>query len=556
MQSSQDISSIEEAKEVAKIIERSKKKFLDRYLRINEERCEHLKFLINIALTLLDQTPYITNLLAKNNFTPTINQSSLTRAEVAHHFDVKIPIIFVDLIFLELPGLPSLNIPPRNVAHSKKKKYDFSESCYQLISLLHEILVYEYYLNKNPDLLFILSRHNFSPLAKDALVPVSNTLNDLFLRKMQRRYKSILRGKLHQSIFSNTPQSILTLPANISKCSHITQVIHELTVKRAVVSNIQYHWTTKSNFINMLYSGYIYGNKTLQKKNIFFRKNALENGDIQNGDADVICCARHMVDFLALHNKTEKKLKNDLVRLAIDVNKVVHENGYNQFFKLFDLYSPAFNYTAHIDTRLSITIVRKERGKEITLSVTLNGQIYTAVLFDNTIQSKHAMICYGNLFTFNRFCLLAFFRMLDKPENKSLSDAIITYFMQCTQQQLMKTLTIIAQSITIFAEYNFNSSIQLTNSIIKEVHFVDRNTTYILHNSDQDMATLKSIVINPEKISDSEIRHEQLLQADIDPDIYYLYGNKISISTSTVTMRDQDFKHSCDIDAKYRLPYN
>jgi len=85
--------------------------------------------------------------------------------------------------------------------------------------------------------------------------------------------------------------------------------------------------------------------------------------------------------------------------------------------------------------------------------------------------------------------------------------------------------------------------------------------------------TLKTMVMSPEKIPDSATKHERLLQTSSDSDIYYLYGNKILISASTVLLRDQDLKDykpdafengyietrstlSGNIDVEYRLSYN
>jgi hypothetical protein len=373
----------------------------------------------------------------------------------------------------------ALKIQLENAFSHYSDDYFITTSLQQLSYLQH--LLYEDFLkNKNPDLLNVLIEHNVSPLTKQEMIRLSSPpekLAEAAATTLQRRWRSQTRYKLHQTIFNTRPSILRDLPLKMIDNIGLRKLILELTASNAIIDNQIYHWTTLVNFKNIIRNNSFYGNKILKANHLFFQKNALDKGDVDNGDEKIICFCPYLVDPLTLSETSERRPQG-LLRLTLNLNKLTkfHSMGkYNQFMKIFDLHAPSFSYSVKITDKFSVKFCKQARS-ENTLNI-----IFT---FDDNnyitrIQKKEAFF-YGNLSSINRFCLMKLFDLVNRAtlnnDNSSyLGDIFLKYLDTLKCEEVKKILIILGQSMTVFAEYNFNSALELSNDLISEVYFAKTN---------------------------------------------------------------------------------
>lgn len=528
----------------------------------NNKRHQYLITLITAAMSLCGDSSVFAALVRRYEFDPDDFKmdkviKDKTREEVTALFEKLIPEICEDLYFKNscvkkiYQDNTQILIDQDEELHPK---YAFDEQCYRLISLLHEIILIDYENNKLADILRVLVNNKVSPISSSVVMPKHKT-DDRYvdvekITKRQRIVRSNLRKKLHHRLFSQQPSEFNLLPANIKNNLRLVSIIHELTASNAVINKIQYHWTTENNLKSIVNNGYFYGNKTLKRQRIFFRLNSLGTGDVDNGDNDIICFCPYMVDYLAFYSQTNSQFKGNVVRLSVNVQELDLEGRYNQFFKLFDLLSPAFSYTAYINDELDVKIEREVRGKAVFLTLILNGESKRICIFDGSPNSKNKVIHYGNLFSINRFCLLALFNFLSLSEDQEFEATFINYLNEKQDNEIKKILTIVAQALTVFAEYNFNSSLRLTDKMITEVHLVNKSVTYNF--ADYQKALNDSTGENNDALS-SHAKSDSILSTGHTTfeKTINIYGNTVLTERKFVKFQEQNFiQHPADLFAR------
>ncbi|HLB43119.1 MAG TPA: hypothetical protein VJN02_09810, partial [Gammaproteobacteria bacterium] len=291
---------------------------------------------------------------------------------------------------------------------------------------------------------------------------------------LQRTYRIGLRKELHQTIFGCTPSEVKKLPKTNSR---IKAIIFDIARHHLIVSEKIYHWTTWDNLKSIIQHNAFLGNHLLKNYGISFEPNALGNADIKNGDGNVICFCPYLVEPTILVSPYElncdRKIRKNLIRLTIDLTKIDCFGKYNQFFKLFDFCAPNFKYTLIISDHLSFSF-KKNPCPESHVIVSIN---FKQNFFHYTIDKKNA-ISYGNLFSFNVFCLNKFFDIINKdfPFKNELND----YLDKLTDAELRKVLISFGQGLTIFSEYNFNASLTLTDHLITEIYCANSEKSFLL----------------------------------------------------------------------------
>ncbi len=382
--------------------------------------------------------------------------------------------------------------------------------CAKLLKTIHE----DYLKTKKSDWLEVCARSRVASLAMHAqryIEPDFKKIDDIYAKKMDAML-SLKRFQLHKSIFQSKPINCLFVPDDIS--GKILDCINQLAKEKAVIGDKIYHWTTQENLKNIIHSQFFYGNTALQRKMIFFTKNALHCSDVYNGDGNVICFAPYMVDPLALKEKEGVKLKKNLVRLTLDTRYFPTVAKYNQFFKLADFCSPVFSYSCVVSDFLKSTISKEDAfkllgnpsssysiewgvflkisisGKEfpsdmknrhkavLAVEISLRNKTFKGILY------KKDCIFYGNVSAINHFCLLKLFRLCRKdPE---FYKELLEYLDSLPVDEIKKILTCFARSLVIYSEYNFNARLPLTHNLISEAYLVKENKLMNLNASNNE----------------------------------------------------------------------
>lgn len=415
------------------------------------------------------------------------------------------------------------------------------DECFVLIQLLHEIILKDYHDSKISDIIKILIENNLSPITiTDADNDHENNNDDLHVVELQRLIRSRQRKTLHQKIFGQDATCYQPLPLNVLKNQRLSRIIYELTLSHAVIGDIQHHWTTLGNLKSIIRNKYFYSNKRLRNEKLFFTKNALTTGDVNNGDGNVICFCPYMVDFLAFYDQQEKKIKRDVVRISIDANHVDSYGKYNQFFKIYDFWSPRFNYMVHINDDLSINVSKNNEKCEVTIH--LCGENKTMILCDGTKNSKSDIMFYGNLDGINRFCISTIFKMLRGSNDAEFERKFLLYLLSRDDNEIKKIIIILAQSITIFAEYNFNSSLRNSDRLIKTIHYVDKSLTLNLNSSSNEEYESQMEQISLNQLPSTKGAHiTETLVSKIQDDLS-LYGKSIHTSQRWVDLGVSDLR--------------
>lgn len=323
------------------------------------------------------------------------------------------------------------------------------------------------------------------------------TSSDESLRRvvtLQRYIRSHARAKLHFSIFRKQPLTDQVVN-NLFREKHprLNNIMLRLAAKHAVVNHLVYHWTTLQNFESILRSKAIYGSRYLKSAQIPYQPNTLSQADITNGDGNVICLCPHFIDDYALVRNG--KLREGLMRLTIDVNKIrrpLPGEDFNQFFKLFDFMSPKFDYLVIINDQLSVEF-KKTSDENVGIEVifTLNGKD------SRTFVNYQDAIFYGDLAAINHYCLWKMCEIAEKAFTSSspFNNRFFSYLVDLSDEEITKIFIIFAQGLTIFSEYNFNTVLPLTDGMITELYFAKGNKRLILseESSKIDSEVLKSI---------------------------------------------------------------
>lgn len=334
--------------------------------------------------------------------------------------------------------------------------------------------------------------------------------------KIAERNKSQDRSQLHFAVFKQPPVW------NISS-NKVPEIFHKnlknLAKRRAVVSSSISHWTDLENFKSIINTNAFLGNEELKKRNIKFEKNAFGINDEKYGDAAIICFCPGFVDIEALIKLTIKTIRQDLIRLTINLNEAKIYGSFNQFFKLYDLMAPAFDYKVQINTNFSVRFVKKNRKDNLTCYFSLDEQSLEIPF------AKEEVIFYGNLEEINFFCLTRLFYLLDKAKNMGCTEQVqnfINYFSVLSEEEFVKLIVIFSQSLTIYSEYNFNKELKLTENLIEEIYFSENNSIISLKKFSIEEKTdiLNKILLGQIKCGSKQLTDKPLVEIEtVDTEI-------------------------------------
>jgi|GEM_PF-5571773 len=289
---------------------------------------------------------------------------------------------------------------------------------------------------------------------------------------------------LHKTIFGNFPQTKQIFPKvflhNIPN-DEIRSLILSLAEHQSIINNKVTHWTILNNLKSILKTGYIFSNQKLKEKGIDFKKNALVKADIKNGDDTVVCCCPALVDADALVNREKIKPRKGLVRLTLNLDYIDLQGKFNQFFKLYDLCAPGYQYNVKINEDLIVSFNKKNNGKLIC-SLTFKGK-----KVDFPISSSNALF-YGNLKEINLYCLVMLFNMLATADDEQFKIDFNLYLEKLTTDELKKVLILFAQGLTLYSEYNFHPFLRITKGLIAEIYLADKNISLNLEALNPEVA--------------------------------------------------------------------
>lgn len=310
------------------------------------------------------------------------------------------------------------------------------------------------------------------------------------IRHFQQLWRSHSRYKLHLSIFKQDPLTSLNIDfpfLNAFDAKRIINIIDELSLNRAVISQNVYHWTTLGNLQGIAAHGYFYGNKFLNNTLLKFEANALGNQDIANGDENTICFCPSLVDDVALREKikfdmnwgnsfvistSKPGIRNGLMRLTIDLEKKTHTEKYNEYFKIFDFCSPMYNFLVKISEELSFKILKTHEA--LMVGFDLNGLRHVSSI------SKNDAVFYGGLNAINRFCLVKIVDSINQAD-EAFKKSFYDYISGLSNDEIKKIFILCTQWMTVFSEYNFNTALRVSDGLIKEIYWVETNQLITLN---------------------------------------------------------------------------
>lgn len=327
--------------------------------------------------------------------------------------------------------------------------------------------------------------HQYAPLDSDQLQPAPDlTRAEKFLQRTNQR------TELHRLSFTTAPTTSISasfyhLYPDSKDPFHakMRSILKELMNSNAVIPNNIHHWTTLSNLQSILWEGNIYGNTHLRDLKKYFQRNSLSRTDISNGDGDVICFAPYLIDPLALVDEGKNTLKEDLVRLTIDIEKAPYHWEMQHFFKIRDLGVPTIIYKVKINDKLSFEFNRLGHNAHTGISVIIKFKQGNIDKFKEwTIEheiNKTDSIFYGNYFAINQFCMDQLPRILKHADSEFLS-AFNAYLSTLEDNEIKKIFVIFAQSLTIYCEYNVNHKLKVKDNLITHIYLANQNELFNL----------------------------------------------------------------------------
>jgi hypothetical protein len=409
------------------------------------------------------------------------------------------------------------------------------------LAVLQKLVYCEFLESRNRDLLNIFLRHGISPISDFKIQALLNKTKPDEIKAattLQRFFRSKKRKELHSFIFKQSSQSTGKIPKSFNSY-RLQTIIDELAVNHTAINPIQYHWTTLNNFASILRNNYIFGNEILKNNRICFEPNALVKDDVANGDGKAICFCPYLVDHDALANIKFFKMKNNIIRLSLNLKQIEIQGKYNQFFKLRDFGSPDFHYDVKINDNLSISV--QSKIDHFYVNISLNKHSIKIDLHKNR-QEIGETICYGDLLTINRFCLTQLLRIVDKANDPVFTANFHSYLNSLNDDEIKKILVVFAQSLTVYAEYNFNSALKLTTHLISAIHIVNSNKTFHLdHLSSEEYHQLILGLLQECNLDFNVPATTETIVQQADQHTLCFYGNQIDMERRTTHLIDQDF---------------
>lgn len=297
--------------------------------------------------------------------------------------------------------------------------------------------------------------------------PPKETLEEEKIITAQRQFRSFRRRHLHLGIFRVEPVTAWApLKIHPDYCRtdlhyRLETIIANIVSHQKIINGNQlYHYTSLENLTSIINTQFLYGNHSLKKQNITFTPNVFQSADILTGDKNVICLCPGQVDMAAF--TSGYSIKDNACRLSLNINqKNISDNKaiHNQFFKLADFWAP-WTFSFSID-KLSLHI--KGGSSIMELHLSFDGALHFIRL------DKEEMIYYGNIFSINRFCAVQLFNIIDKIPDETCKKKLYDHLNQLPNNELKKLIIVFTQNLTLFAEYNFNACLPISDIRITEV---------------------------------------------------------------------------------------
>lgn len=362
----------------------------------------------------------------------------------------------------------------------------------------------------------------------DVMPVTDNDQSDQDIVNVQRKIRSKLRASLHLRLFNENPVSNwseLSIPSNQSELrSRLNAIIANITIHQKIINGQRlYHHTTLPNLQSIVTHGYFYGNDVLKSHKINFQKNTYSpTSDGKNGDAKILCLCPGQVDMRAY--ALNGTIKPDRCILTLDISHLSRREKYNEFFKLSDLNAGWEGRFIFGDLSFVILNTKHEEINVISINVSFKNKHSSSVVID-----KNNMIFYGNIFSINRFCAIQLFNIINKIENTQLKGKIFSYLNTLDDNELKKLIITFSQTLTHFAEYNFDSVMPLNEIRIKEILMLgDKKIKYDFSDlSESDYNDMLSVFFDP-----SSYRKNLDKYAKIVSNKDTIYADHVRASTS------------------------
>ena len=342
--------------------------------------------------------------------------------------------------------------------------------------------------------------------------PEKKEIDDSEGRSEQRRQQ-------HLNIFQREPKTTVSLENVPDK---IKPIIRLLASHHAAIDNKVFHWTSRNNLGSIIAHDHFYGHEVLHRYGIGFDKNVYGARDGEYGDSEVICLCSGIVDVDALHK--DGQIRDNLVRLTLDLNYVKSDGLFNQFFKLFDFIGVNFQYTVKI-TKVFTVCFSKSRANNFIICrlFLMDKQVeVTLNMFNDDV------IFYGNLDSINLFCLEVLFNLVAKSDDAEFKKLFYSYLDTLEEREIRKILVIFSQGITLNSEYNFYWKLPLLRGLISQIDFIDDGSINLEGLSDIDYKkTLKDIVAR--RSLQIPVKPINRILVEVKPDRVYQYGIPINL---------------------------
>ena len=254
--------------------------------------------------------------------------------------------------------------------------------------------------------------------------------------------------------------------------THLANRIVNVAKSVKLFSTIR-HIAAAKHLTSMLDDG-LYGRRTLENFYMPYKKSALAECDVADGDSNVICFGPQAIDS---HIKT-----NDKVEITLDLNKI-QKNNPTIFFKQRDF--------GFIHEKMRTIFIGKEKLVFSHTGCILNdNQYYTYFRLFNENRCNAPMIASAQLPKFSlisynfakihQILTLNFFRFIDKlckPSGSILFTAYInkiySAIAELSDRELSRFLEELGKLMTDTAEFNFYGAHLIESSSIKSIKFND-----------------------------------------------------------------------------------
>ena len=309
--------------------------------------------------------------------------------------------------------------------------------------------------------------------------------------KAQRRFRSKKRKdeELHRvsaqyNISTKEAEQLLN-DANkpyTPQCEQqLAQRITSATTKIELFSEVKH--LTAASALSSIFDDGLYGRRSLLKQYIPFKMASLSEGDIKEGDGNVICFGANGICPLAAHG----------VELTFNAKKIAKNNPC-AFYKQRDLHYKLEKKREINIGELTFSFSHTDRNARKISSFELSDKNSEA-----TSTVKNVFLIAYDLEKMHQILTLNFFRFIDNLDDEAWGKKIYSALDKLDDKELAKTLEQIGKQMTDTMEFNFYGAYQIDFSTLLTIKTND--PPYILHLPD---------FVNKLKIGNTDKLHEAM----------------------------------------------